>query len=114
MAPQGARTDTAGRRRVTMTDIAREAGCSQATVSFVLNRAPGIKISQQMRDRVVEVARTLGYSAANFADLEPEPAGDGLKLVCYKPLFSGPAVERVEELQFQRPPAEVELAADDA
>ena len=74
MAPQGARTDTAGRRRVTMTDIAREAGCSQATVSFVLNRAPGIKISQQMRDRVVEVARTLGYAAANFADLEPEPA----------------------------------------
>ena len=55
-----------------MTDIAREAGCSQATVSFVLNRAPGIKISQQMRDRVIDVARTLGYSATNFADLEPE------------------------------------------
>lgn len=73
MAPQGARTSAAGRRRVTMTDIAREAGCSQATVSFVLNRAPGIKISQQMRDRVIEVARTLGYSPASFADLEPEP-----------------------------------------
>lgn len=73
MAPRGARTTAAGRRRVTMTDIAREAGCSQATVSFVLNRAPGIKISQQMRDRVIDVARTLGYSATNFADLEPEP-----------------------------------------
>jgi LacI family transcriptional regulator len=34
-----------GGRRVTMTDIAREAGCSQATVSFVLNRTAGIKIS---------------------------------------------------------------------
>jgi NADH-quinone oxidoreductase subunit G len=45
---------------------------------------------------------------------EPEAAGEGLRLVCYKPLFSGPAVERVEELQFQRPPAEVELARDDA
>ena len=45
----------------------------------------------------------------------PEPAaGDGLKVVCYKPLFSGPAVERVTELQFQRPRAEVELSADDA
>jgi len=46
----------------------------------------------------------------------PEPAqpADGLRLVCYKPLFSGPAVERVEELQFQRPPAEVELSRDDA
>jgi NADH dehydrogenase/NADH:ubiquinone oxidoreductase subunit G len=45
---------------------------------------------------------------------EPEIKGEGLRLVSYKPLFSGPAVERVEELQFQRPPAEVELARDDA
>ncbi|HEY0031852.1 MAG TPA: LacI family DNA-binding transcriptional regulator, partial [Devosia sp.] len=36
-------------RRVTMTDIARAAGCSQATVSFVLNRTPGIMISLQTR-----------------------------------------------------------------
>jgi predicted molibdopterin-dependent oxidoreductase YjgC len=45
---------------------------------------------------------------------EAEVAGEGLRLVCYKPLFSGPAVERVEELQFQRPAAEVELARADA
>jgi NADH-quinone oxidoreductase subunit G len=45
---------------------------------------------------------------------EPEIAGDGLRLVCYKPLFSGPAVERVTELQFQRPQAEVELSRADA
>jgi len=45
---------------------------------------------------------------------EAEVAAEGLRLVCYKPLFSGPAVERVEELQFQRAPAEVELARDDA
>jgi NADH-quinone oxidoreductase subunit G len=43
------------------------------------------------------------------------PAGDGkLHLVCYKPLFSGPAVERVAELQFQRPRPEVELSRADA
>jgi NADH-quinone oxidoreductase subunit G len=46
---------------------------------------------------------------------EPPPAtSEGLQLVAYKPLFSGPAVERVPELQFQRPPAEVELAPSDA
>jgi NADH-quinone oxidoreductase subunit G len=45
---------------------------------------------------------------------EAEVAGDGLKLVCYKPLFSGPAVERVEELQFQRPRAAVSLSPADA
>jgi NADH-quinone oxidoreductase subunit G len=45
---------------------------------------------------------------------EPEAAKGGLRLVCYKPLFSGPAVERVEELQFQRPPAEVSMSRADA
>jgi NADH-quinone oxidoreductase subunit G len=45
---------------------------------------------------------------------EPHVAGQGLRLVCYKPLFSGPAVERVAELQFQRPQAEVELSRADA
>ena len=48
----------------------------------------------------------------------PEPTsssnGHGLRLVAYKPLFSGPAVERVEELQFQRPLPEIELSPADA
>jgi NADH-quinone oxidoreductase subunit G len=39
-----------------------------------------------------------------------EPALQGLHLVSYRPLFSGPAVERVPELQFQRPQAEVTLS----
>jgi NADH-quinone oxidoreductase subunit G len=37
-----------------------------------------------------------------------------LRLVRYRPLFSGPQVERVPELQFQRPEPVVELAAADA
>jgi NADH-quinone oxidoreductase subunit G len=37
-----------------------------------------------------------------------------IRLVAYRPLFSGPAVERVTELQFQRPHPELELSADDA
>lgn len=44
-----------------MTDIAREAGCSQATVSFVMNDAPGIRLSSETRQRVLETARRLGY-----------------------------------------------------
>jgi NADH-quinone oxidoreductase subunit G len=40
--------------------------------------------------------------------------GPGLRLVTYRSLFSGPAVERVPELQFQRPGPEVELAREDA
>jgi NADH-quinone oxidoreductase subunit G len=38
----------------------------------------------------------------------------GLGLLRYRPLFSGPIVERVEELQFQRPEPAIELAAYDA
>jgi NADH-quinone oxidoreductase subunit G len=45
----------------------------------------------------------------------PEPADDdGLRLVRYRPLFSGAAVERVPELQFQRPLAEVQISETDA
>jgi predicted molibdopterin-dependent oxidoreductase YjgC len=41
------------------------------------------------------------------------PPQSGLRLVRYRPLFSGPAVERIPELQFQRPQPEVELAEED-
>jgi NADH dehydrogenase/NADH:ubiquinone oxidoreductase subunit G len=39
---------------------------------------------------------------------------EGLRLVTYRPLFSGAAVERTPELQFMRPDGEVALAPDDA
>jgi predicted molibdopterin-dependent oxidoreductase YjgC len=39
---------------------------------------------------------------------------DGLRLVAYRPLFSGAAVERTPELQFQRPEPEVHLSRHDA
>jgi NADH-quinone oxidoreductase subunit G len=40
--------------------------------------------------------------------------GGPLRLLRYRPLFAGPVVERVAELQFQRPEASVELSAGDA
>jgi LacI family transcriptional regulator len=55
-----------------MTDIARVAGCSQATVSFVLNNTPGIKLSPQTRERVAEAARTLGYRLPAPTALPPQ------------------------------------------
>ncbi|WP_287105442.1 LacI family DNA-binding transcriptional regulator [Mesorhizobium sp.] len=65
--------------RVTMTDIARAAGCSQATVSFVLNNTPGIRLSQQTRERVIEAARGLGYAPPAFSALRsPIASFEGL------------------------------------
>jgi NADH-quinone oxidoreductase subunit G len=40
--------------------------------------------------------------------------GGPLKLVRYRALFSGPAIERVPELEFQRPEAVIELSVRDA
>ncbi len=51
-------------RRPTMSDIARAAGCSQTTVSFILNDKPGLKISIDLRKRVSDIARAVGYRTA--------------------------------------------------
>jgi NADH-quinone oxidoreductase subunit G len=67
-------------------------------------------------ERTAYVAPPPAAEAA--APLQPRPAGEHfvgeLRLHRYRPLFSGPFVERVDELAFQRPPAEVELSAADA
>jgi DNA-binding FadR family transcriptional regulator len=47
--------------RVTMTDVAREAGCSQTTVSVVLGGETSIRISPETRRRVIEAVAALGY-----------------------------------------------------
>jgi NADH-quinone oxidoreductase subunit G len=62
-------------------------------------------------DRAPLPAATLA-TAPIEAPAEPSPNG-GLRLVRYRPLFSGPAVERVRELDFQRPQPEAELSEQD-
>jgi NADH dehydrogenase/NADH:ubiquinone oxidoreductase subunit G len=44
----------------------------------------------------------------------PVAQAPGLRVVAYRPLFSGPAVERTPELAFQQPAGEIDLAPDDA
>lgn len=48
-------------RIVTMKDVARRAGVSQATVSYVINGSEDERIGQATRDRVFAAARLLGY-----------------------------------------------------
>jgi DNA-binding LacI/PurR family transcriptional regulator len=50
------------KRRVTSVDVAREAGLSRATVSFVLNDTPGQSIPEATRQRVLQAAERLGYT----------------------------------------------------
>jgi NADH-quinone oxidoreductase subunit G len=67
---------------------------------------------------VGEQAELRTRSEAPPAELPDETPQTGrkreLRLIRYRALFSGPAVDRVPELQFQRPPPEVELAPEEA
>jgi NADH-quinone oxidoreductase subunit G len=55
-----------------------------------------------------------GTSAPIEVAAEPTPDVRGLRLIRYRPLFSGPAVDRVPQLEFQRPQPEAELSEQDA
>lgn len=58
---------SAGRgRRATSADVAREAGVSRTTVSFVLNDAPHKVLPEETRRRVLDAAARLSY--APFAE----------------------------------------------
>ncbi|MGP4047689.1 LacI family DNA-binding transcriptional regulator [Streptomyces sp. 2A115] len=60
-------TGASGRRRVTSADVAREAGVSRATVSYVLNDTPRQKIPEVTRQRVWGAAARLGYAPSAAA-----------------------------------------------
>ena len=64
--------------RPTHADVARLAGVSTATVSYVLNKSEGRRISPATRDSVLEAAEQLGYrpnaAARNLATRVGEKA----------------------------------------
>ena len=54
-------------KRVTQAEIARRARVSQATVSFVLNSRFTDRVPERTRERVLKVAREIGYRTNYFA-----------------------------------------------
>ncbi len=55
------------RKPATSADVARLANVSRTTVSFVLNDVPGVKITEETRQRVLRAARELEYYPASSA-----------------------------------------------
>jgi DNA-binding LacI/PurR family transcriptional regulator len=55
------------KKQATSQDVADLAGVSRTTVSFVLNNVPGMKISEETRQRVLEAAQQLNYYPASAA-----------------------------------------------
>ncbi|MBT2489902.1 LacI family DNA-binding transcriptional regulator [Streptomyces sp. ISL-96] len=53
--------DTPAQASITSADVARLAGVSRATVSFVLNDTQGHRVSESTRARVLSAAKDLGY-----------------------------------------------------
>ena len=50
------------RKKPTSSDVAREAGVSQATVSMVLNHKYNVSFSRKTVEKVEKAARDLGYT----------------------------------------------------
>jgi NADH-quinone oxidoreductase subunit G len=80
---------------------------------FGLDIAPWPHVSAAERAPLPEAEAPAPLEAPALPAAAPVPES-GFALVRYRPLFSGAAVERVAQLQFQRPVAEVELAYADA
>lgn len=54
-------------KRVTSSDVAREAGVSRATVSYILNNVQNVSIREETRKKVHETAKKLGYHPDSIA-----------------------------------------------
>ncbi|WP_138226387.1 LacI family DNA-binding transcriptional regulator [Paenibacillus algicola] len=93
-------------RKFTMKDIAREAGVSVATVSYILNKAPGQSISEETRQRVQEIASRLHYVPSLTARSLVKGKSGMLALLYsrsdndsqWKQLYYGALCERMEAL----------------
>ena len=50
------------RKKITIKDVARQAGVSTATVSYIVNNRTDIKITEETRKKVLQVVNLLNYS----------------------------------------------------
>ena len=55
------------KKQVSIKDVAREAGVSAATVSYILNETPNLSFTQETKDRVLAAAEKLNYVANQAA-----------------------------------------------
>lgn len=94
-------TDRGGSaHRVTMADVAKAAGVSIATASYVLSGKRLSKVSPATQERVLEAARTLGYRPNRFARGLKTQRSYAIGVICSHvafPLF-GAAVAAIERV----------------
>ena len=54
-------------KKVTIRDVAKEAGVSVATVSYIMNDRKDVKISRETRKKVLQIANLLDYTPSSAA-----------------------------------------------
>ena len=83
------------KNKITMSDIAREAGVSQATVSLVLNNSRAIRLSDATRERVYAAASALGYQKI-IVPHRPDGQEEIALLLCGVPNYD-PFIDAISE-----------------
>ncbi|WP_171074718.1 LacI family DNA-binding transcriptional regulator [Nonomuraea basaltis] len=85
-------------RRVTSIDVAREAGVSQTTVSYVLNNVSHQKISGETRQRIFAAVEKLGYTPSAAARTLRLGRSDIVLLLIANIPLGATAIELIEHL----------------
>ena len=76
-------------RLITSHDIARAAGVSRTTVSYVLSNRPGVSVGAKTRKRVLATARKLGYVPNSAAAMLVTGRSQSIGLVFSRPELIG-------------------------
>jgi DNA-binding LacI/PurR family transcriptional regulator len=76
-------------RLITSHDIAKAAGVSRTTVSYVLSNRPGVSVSGKTRRRVLATARRLGYVPNSAAAMLVTGRSKSIGLVLSRPELIG-------------------------
>src|SRR5438128_12600541 len=82
---------------VTMREVARRAGVSLATVSYVLNAGPR-PVSAERRERVLTAMRELGYRPAGRGRARTRPLKVGVVVPDATNLFFSQAIAAIESV----------------
>jgi len=93
-----------GKSKVTMKDVAKHAGVSQSTVSFVLNNVTDVSIGDETRKRVLNAVTELNYQRRPQGLYVPPPAVPTLGFIVDEIAtspFSAITVEGAQEAAWQ-------------
>lgn len=81
-------------KKIRLSDIAKEVGCSTATVSYVLNNDPRQKINEETKKKILQTALVLGYKKNTIANALSNGKHNSVGLYVGKSLFPLAAADK--------------------